>query len=73
VNNQGSIAHFETMNDAKLAGYTRPLTQTEAELLTSLSRSERLARYDAMYGSKPDPRSRAAAKRARKARRKNRR
>lgn len=37
----GAIAHFETEEDAKAAGYTLPLTVEEARKLLAMPRAER--------------------------------
>ena len=39
----GSIAQFETEEDAKLAGYTKSLTDKEAKLLATMNRHDRRA------------------------------
>jgi hypothetical protein len=43
VNNQGSIAQFETEDDAKKAGYGTKLHPNEAMLLQGMNRAERRA------------------------------
>lgn len=39
----GAIAHFETDEDAKQAGFTEPLTDKEAKLLDGMNRHDRRA------------------------------
>ena len=41
MNKEGAIAHFETEEDARKAGYKTKLTQREAKKLMPMNRHER--------------------------------
>jgi hypothetical protein len=70
VNKQGSIARFESDDDALAAGFTTLLTTREASAAVHLPREDRHA---FVASTRRIEQSRAKAKAARKARRANRR
>lgn len=59
----GSIARFETEEDARRAGYTVPLTDDQANKLAGMSRSERRRQARLLMRRATKARAKAAAKR----------